>query len=179
MDISRFDSRGVIDGSPTLALPYLGDVVSINAPLARYRGHGNSMSAWSNPSVSLLEKELSLFRKSWEEVKPVIGTAYPSEGLEGSLYVLERRLMIACLSGRILNRRFGCSLREAIAPNECTAAAQGHVRRVGGNADLSCSGAAPLLDTHETIFDQPATWYANYNQLRAWRPPRGNLIRYL
>ena len=120
MDISRFDSRGVIDGSPTLALPYFGDIVSINAPLARYRRHGNSMSAWSNPSVSLLEKELSLFRKSWEEVKPVIGTAYPSEGLEGSLYVLERRLMIACLSGRIrtvgLAARFVRRLLQTNAP---------------------------------------------------------------
>ena len=102
MDVSQFDPRGVIDGSPTLALPYFGEIVSINQPFARYRRHGNSMSAWGNPSVPLLEKELLLFRKSWDEVRPVIGTEYPRAGLEGSLYVLERRLMIACLSGRML-----------------------------------------------------------------------------
>ena len=53
MDLSKFDLRGVIDGSPTLAIPYFGEVVSINAPLASYRMHAGSMSNWSKPSVEL------------------------------------------------------------------------------------------------------------------------------
>jgi len=122
MDLSRFDPRGYLDGSPTLAIPYFGEVVSINEPLSNYRMHQNSASAWSKPTVELLERELVLFHKSWDEVARVVGErllAAPPK----SMYVWERRLMIASLKGRImvahLAVRFAlCLLRTHLPPRQ-------------------------------------------------------------
>ena len=102
LDLASFDSRGGFDASPALAMPYLGEVVSIGEPLAFYRVHGGSMSSWSNPTPTLLRRELELFHKSWGEIVPALGLpAGPSP--ERTLYVREREMMLACLErGRLV-----------------------------------------------------------------------------
>ena len=101
LDLAAFDPRGVIDGSPALAVPYLGAVVSIAEPLACYRVHGGSMSGWSEPTPTLLRHEIHLFHKSWDEVTTALGPATASARHTTPLYVHEREMMVACLEGRL------------------------------------------------------------------------------
>ena len=101
LDLAALDPRGVIDGSPALAIPYLGAVVSIQEPLAFYRVHGGSMSRWGEPTPDLLRREVELFRKSWDEVAAALGPTVPSPP-RVPLYVREREMMMACLQGRLM-----------------------------------------------------------------------------
>ena len=101
LDLEALDPRGVIDGSPALAVPYLGDVVSIREPLAFYRVHGGSMSRWGEPTPELLRHEVHLFRKSWDEILPALGPVAPPRPA-APLYIREREMMTACLQGRLM-----------------------------------------------------------------------------
>lgn len=98
MDMAAFDPRGAFDRSPALALPYVGEVISLNEPLAFYRVHDGSMSMGYKPTTELLNREIALFEKSWDEVVPALGLPAAGFKRDGSLFVRERRLMIACLN---------------------------------------------------------------------------------
>ena len=63
-----FDSRGAFDGSASLAMPYLGEIMTLNEPLAHYRVHGNNGWSWDAPTIALLQKEIRIFKEIWGEV---------------------------------------------------------------------------------------------------------------
>jgi glycosyltransferase involved in cell wall biosynthesis len=96
LPLEDLDQRDFIDGPATLALPYVGEVASVNAPLARYRLHGANHSQWSEPTVALLEHEKAWFARRWEQVMGLV----PESGRrqrDPVLYHAERDLMIAAL----------------------------------------------------------------------------------
>jgi glycosyltransferase involved in cell wall biosynthesis len=95
LGIHSFDPSGVIDGSSSLAMPYLGEIISVNEPLAHYRVHGNSMSNWPKPTIPLLRKEIRLFRDMWSEVGTALGLKNPPFARR-PLFIHERQMMIAC-----------------------------------------------------------------------------------
>ena len=43
-------------------------VMTLKDPLAHYRVHCNSMSSWTKPTIALLQKEIRIFKKTWDEV---------------------------------------------------------------------------------------------------------------
>jgi glycosyltransferase involved in cell wall biosynthesis len=90
-----FDSRGVVDGSANLAMPYIGDIMTLNEPLAYYRVHSNSMSSWSMPTIAVLQKEIRIFRETWDEVVAALSFDKPPFA-KRPLYIDERQMMIAC-----------------------------------------------------------------------------------
>ena len=100
LELSTFEGRSGFDSAPNLAMPYLGEVVSISEPLAFYRVHAGSDSGWCRPSVAQLARELRLFHSSWSQVVSALevrGAPFPPNG---PLYVSEREMMIACMENR-------------------------------------------------------------------------------
>lgn len=96
--LDRLDPRDFIDGVPNLIAPYLGEVLSLNLPLAFYRVHGASHSQWSRPSVAILEREIAMLATRWREAEMLSAGRAGTPDLEEGLYTLERRLMIAALA---------------------------------------------------------------------------------
>ena len=101
LDLALLDKRAAIDGTLNLIMPYLGEVVSVNEPLAFRRVHTSNLGQWSRPTVELLGKEIAVFHKSWEEAKQLL--AWDNAHFDGQkpLYVVEREMMIAALQGRV------------------------------------------------------------------------------
>ena len=97
----RLDKRAAIDGTLNLILPYLGEVVSVNEPLAFRRVHDSSLGQWSRPTVELLRKEIAAFHKTWDEARQLLAWETTPFDREEPLYVLERRMMIAALEGQV------------------------------------------------------------------------------
>ena len=95
LGFETFDPSGAMDGSSSLAMPYLGEIISLNEPLAHYRVHGNSLSGWPKPTIPLLQKEIRIFRETWSEVVTALGMNRPPFE-HRPLYVHERQMMIAC-----------------------------------------------------------------------------------
>ncbi len=93
IDLSCFDPRGAFDGSPALAMPYLGEIISLNEPLAYYRVHGNNLWSWDKPTSGSLLGEVEIFQKRWDEIGRAMSVPAPQSP---PLYIQERRLMIAC-----------------------------------------------------------------------------------
>lgn len=96
--LSSFNPRGAIDRSPALALPYLGEIISLSEPLAFYRVHDASLSGGSRPTIALLRRELSQFQTAWDEVSSALGLQARDFLENPPLYIRERQLMIACLN---------------------------------------------------------------------------------
>jgi glycosyltransferase involved in cell wall biosynthesis len=95
------DEREAYDGVPAQLAPYFGEIVSMNRPLAHYRVHETSLSAWSAPTPALMKRELERYENRWEQVLRVLA----NEGIEGpdparSAFVTERELMSETLEGR-------------------------------------------------------------------------------
>jgi hypothetical protein len=100
LDRSVLDERDFIDGPATLVLPHLGEIVSIDRPVALYRIHGANHSQWFAPSAELLRGEIDWFVRRWEQAAALLGQASPPFAGTEPAYVAERRLMIAALDGR-------------------------------------------------------------------------------
>lgn len=100
LDTDRLDKRGAIDGTLNLILPYLGEVVSVNEPLAFRRVHDSSLGQWSRPTVELLQKEIAAFHRTWDEARQLLAWDANPFDRDEPLYVLERRMMIAALEGQ-------------------------------------------------------------------------------
>jgi glycosyltransferase involved in cell wall biosynthesis len=100
-NLATFDGRGAFDGSPALAMPYVGEIISLNEPWAYYRAHGSSISSWQKPTVALFQREIHLFEKTWNEVVPALKLPGTPFGSTWPLYVCERRMMIACQEKRL------------------------------------------------------------------------------
>ncbi len=101
LDLDAFDSRGSIDSTPALAMPYLGEIVSLNEPLVSYRVHEGSESGWSKPTTALLRREIRLFDTSWREVLQTLAFDTVPGARAVPLYTREREMMIACLDGAL------------------------------------------------------------------------------
>ncbi|MGQ0576679.1 MAG: glycosyltransferase family 2 protein [Pseudonocardia sp.] len=101
LPLDTLDQRDFIDGPATLALPYVGEIRSLDTPLAVYRVHGGNHSQWSEPTVALLEHETEWFTRRWRATVDLVGMSAPPFGGRDPLYVLERQLMIAALRGRV------------------------------------------------------------------------------
>lgn len=101
LPLAELDQRDFIDGPATLALPYLGAVVSISVPLASYRLHGRNASQWAQPTVDLLTHEIEWFGRRWEQACTLAGLAAPPFHPGRPLYVVERQLMIAALQNQL------------------------------------------------------------------------------
>ena len=100
LGFQSFDPSGAMDGSSSLAMPYLGEIISLNEPLAHYRVHGNSLSNWPRPTIPLLQKEIRIFRETWSEVVNALGLNRPPFE-HRPLYIHERQMMIACKEDKI------------------------------------------------------------------------------
>ena len=96
LPLDAVDQRDFIDGPPTLALPYVGEVVSLPVPLACYRLHGANHSQWSEPTVELLDHEIAWFGRRWVQAGALVDGAAPRRDTR-PMYVAERELMIAAL----------------------------------------------------------------------------------
>jgi len=100
LNLSTFEGRSGFDSAPNLAMPYLGEVVSISEPLVFYRVHAGSDSGWCRPTMAQLTRELRLFRSSWSQVVSALGLSGEPFPQHGPLYVREREMMIACMQNR-------------------------------------------------------------------------------
>lgn len=96
LPLDAVDQRDFIDGPPTLALPYLGEIVSLTVPLACYRLHGENHSQWSEPTTALLGHEIEWFARRWVQADALVGGQETRHGTR-TMYVAERELMIAAL----------------------------------------------------------------------------------
>ncbi len=103
LPLDEVEQRDFIDGPPTLALPYVGEVLSLPEPLACYRLHGSNHSQWSEPTVALLTHEIEWFFRRWRQAIVLIGGRDPRHRAR-TMYVAERELMAAALrpGGRTL-----------------------------------------------------------------------------
>ena len=100
LTLAPLDHRDFIDGPVTLALPYMGEIVALNTPLARYRIHGGNHSQWYEPTPELLQREVDWFVQRWRQTCAALGWQAPPFGDETPAYVRERMLMLAALDGR-------------------------------------------------------------------------------
>lgn len=100
LDASVLAKREAIDGVPTLVLPYLGSLRSLNRPLADYRVHDGSDSQWGRPTSALLQRELDLFESRWRQVAALLGKDPRRLADAPPAYVTERRMMLDTMSGR-------------------------------------------------------------------------------
>jgi hypothetical protein len=101
LDLSTFEGRSSFDSAPNLAMPYLGEVVSISEPLVFYRVHPGGDSDWCRPSVAQLTRELRQFNASWSQVVSVPGVPGRPFSRNGPLYIREREMMMACMENRV------------------------------------------------------------------------------
>ena len=99
LPLDRIDQRDFIDGPTTFALPYVGEIVSVDAPLAYYRLHGDNHSQWSEPTVELLRHEVDWFHRRWSQVGVLLDGPDPRPGGR-PMYEAERELMITALRPR-------------------------------------------------------------------------------
>jgi glycosyltransferase involved in cell wall biosynthesis len=100
LDWDLLDLRDFIDGPASFALPYLGEIVSIDEPLALYRIHGGNHSQWYAPTVELLRHEVDWFESRWVQTWQLLGMDGPPNAGRTATYVLEHELMIEALEGR-------------------------------------------------------------------------------
>ncbi len=73
LPLDMLDQRDFIDGPATLALPYIGEIGSVNLPLASYRVHADNHSQWSEPTAELLTHEMDWFRRRWTQTSGLLG----------------------------------------------------------------------------------------------------------
>jgi glycosyltransferase involved in cell wall biosynthesis len=99
--LDSLNPRDSIDGTPAMVMPYLGDMISLNEPLACYRAHEGSISGWSMPTTELLRNEIVRFNDRWSEALPKLNMSQPPFAPFVPVYVRERQLMIACNEGRL------------------------------------------------------------------------------
>lgn len=99
MPLEEMDQRESPDGPVTLVLPYLGEVATIPEPLGYYRMHGRNRSQGTF-EVPAVQAEIDWFERRWRETWNLLGQPGDDRVLSGSLYVVERRMMIAALENR-------------------------------------------------------------------------------
>jgi glycosyltransferase involved in cell wall biosynthesis len=96
----HLNRRAAIDGTLNLIMPYIGEVISLNKPLAFKRVHQRSAGRWGNPTPELLENETSIFMATWSEALTIMGRNEAPFIISPPIYVRERELMRGALLGR-------------------------------------------------------------------------------
>ena len=99
MPLAEMDQRESPDGPITLVLPYLGEVATIPEPLAYYRMHGRNRSQGTFEAPAI-QAEIDWFERRWRETWKLLGQPGDEQVSNASLYVVERRMMIAALENR-------------------------------------------------------------------------------
>jgi glycosyltransferase involved in cell wall biosynthesis len=119
LPLDAVDQRDFIDGPATLVLPHLGEIESIDAPLASYRVHGANHSQWSEPTVPLLAHEIEWFHRRWAQAATLMCDGDPARQLPAvgrSLYLVERELMAAALENSATTIRLAVRFLRALRP---------------------------------------------------------------
>lgn len=96
MPLDRMRPRDFIDFTPNLMIAYMGEIVSHDQALTRYRVHGDNHSqTWVDMTEDRLERELEWFINSWAETQSFL----PGLGVRptSTVYVLERQMMLRVL----------------------------------------------------------------------------------
>jgi hypothetical protein len=99
LPLERLDPRDYIDGTPNLAMPYCGEVKTVDQVIANYRLHNNNVSQHQAPTKQRLDEEMDRVRRRWRELPRIVsGVTGPAPG--SALIELEARHMIAAMEGR-------------------------------------------------------------------------------
>ena len=99
LPLQKLDPRDYIDGTPNLAMPYCGEVKSVDEVIVSYRLHGSNVSQHELPTKENLSKEVDRLRRRWRELPEIVsGVSGPAPGC--ALLELEARNMIAAMEGR-------------------------------------------------------------------------------
>lgn len=101
LGLEHEDPRLPLDGAGCAVMPYLGDVVTVEAPLAGYRVHGASMSNTQvTPTAEQCVREMREFETNWEVAARLLGRDAPPYGDATPLFLLEREHLRQALDGR-------------------------------------------------------------------------------
>jgi glycosyltransferase involved in cell wall biosynthesis len=99
LPLQRLDPRDYIDGTPNLAMPYCGEVKTVDEVIVSYRLHNGNVSQHQVPTAERLSEEVDRLRRRWRELPELIsGAIGPAPGR--ALLELEARHMIAAMEGR-------------------------------------------------------------------------------
>jgi hypothetical protein len=99
LQLQRLDPRDYIDGTPNLAMPYCGEVRTVDQVIVSYRLHSGNVSQHQAPTKERLDEEVARLRRRWRELPSIVsGVSGPAPG--SALIELEARNMIAAMEGR-------------------------------------------------------------------------------
>lgn len=98
LPLERLPLQDAIDGTPNLAMPFCGEVRSVDRVLVSYRIHDNNISQQTTPTPQKLRKEGERLRRRWRELKTIMpDVEVPEPG--STLFELETLHMAAVLEG--------------------------------------------------------------------------------
>jgi glycosyltransferase involved in cell wall biosynthesis len=99
LPLQHLDPYDYIDGTPNLAMPYCGEVKSVDEVIVSYRLHDSNVSQHQLPTAERLHDEVNRLHRRWRELPTLIsGVSGPAPGR--ALLELEAQHMIAAMEGR-------------------------------------------------------------------------------
>lgn len=99
LPLQRLDPWDYIDGTPNLAMPYCGEVKTVDQVIVSYRLHKSNVSQHQDPTKERLGEEVNRLRRRWRELPHIVARAAgPKPGR--ALLELEARHMIGAIEGR-------------------------------------------------------------------------------
>lgn len=102
LPLQDLNPRDFIDGSPTLLMPYLGEVRSVPRVIANYRIHGKNDSLQHAPTAAMFRRDLRRHRARWQEIQK-IAPRVQRPAAQTTVNELEAHCLITVLSGRRLS----------------------------------------------------------------------------
>jgi len=102
LPLGELNPRDFIDGSPTLLMPYLGEVRSVPHVVANYRIHGKNDSSQHAPTAAMFQRDLRRHQQRWHEVKR-IAPRVQCPASHSTVNELEAHCLMAVLSGKRLS----------------------------------------------------------------------------
>jgi glycosyltransferase involved in cell wall biosynthesis len=102
-DLGSYEQGIAIDGVSYLLAPFLGEVVSINMVLGKYRIHGNSHSGFLDMTTERLDRAINRFRDRLTHLKQLLAERGFGEGIvlhSDYAFVLDLQLMRTILVGK-------------------------------------------------------------------------------
>ena len=98
------DYDRAVDGVILFAAPFLGDIVSLDVPLARYRVHGRNDSGLGRPlDAASLRRDIRRFKDRTEHLRRFLSQHFPDAKLvetEKAYFHLERSFYLAIAEGK-------------------------------------------------------------------------------
>ena len=102
--LNDVDYDRAVDGVILFAAPFLGDIVSLDIPLARYRVHGRNDSGLGRPlDAASLRRDIRRFRDRTEHLRRFLSQRFPDARLietEKAYFHLERSFYLAIAEGK-------------------------------------------------------------------------------